>query len=198
MSDRRSISDVRVPELAVGLFIIAASIAGAVFWQRSVESGTSVLVTSRDLVRGAVLSESDLTEVIVKTTGEIALIRSSATPQVLGRRVTSDLKSGTPLIPAFLTQTGIVGPSDGLVGLTVPLSSAPVELAAGDTVRVFTIESTIDGETVVDEVPGPLYVWEVSTPDPLSNERAVTVQNPLESVSLLVGHDDIHLVKVVN
>ena len=61
---------VRIPELAVGSFIVAASIAGAFLWQKSVESGTAVLVTARDVLRGEVLSESDLSRIVLTTTGE--------------------------------------------------------------------------------------------------------------------------------
>lgn len=194
--EHRSMSAVRIPELAVGLFIVAASIGGAVFWQRSVESGTSVLVISRDIVRGHVLTEGDMSEVIVKTTGDMSLIRSSAAPQVVGRRVTADLRTGTPLIPAFLSQVGLVGSLDGLVGLTLGPSSAPMELAPGDAVRIFTVVSTLEGDTIVDEVPGPLLVWDVSSPDPLSSERAMTLKAPLQSIPQLVGHEDVHVVKV--
>lgn len=196
-SARLDVSTVRVPELAIGLFIVAASIGGAVFWQRSVEAGTAVLVTSRDIGRGEVLSAVDLAEIVVTASADIALIRSSSAEQVVGRRVTADLRSGTPLIPAFLITTGEVGPLDGLVGLTVRLSSAPLELAAGDFVRIFTAETTLEGERKVEEVPGPLEIWEVSTPDPLSSERAITVKSPLESIPRLVGREEIHLVKVV-
>lgn len=192
-----STSAVRLPELAVGIFIVAASIGGAVFWQRSVEAGTPVLVTARDVARGEVLTTVDLAEIIVTSSADIALIRSSASDQVVGRRVTTDLRRGTPLVPAFLTSTGIVGPLDGLVGLTVGSSSAPDELAAGDQVRIFTVESSLDGEMVVAEVPGPLEIWDVSIPDPLSSERAVTVKSPLDSIPRLVGREEIHLVKVV-
>lgn len=192
-----SASTIRVPELAVGLFIVAASIGGAVFWQRSVEAGTAVLVTSRDITRGEVLSAVDLSEVVVTASADIALIRSSAAEQVVGRRVTADLRGGTPLIPAFLSSTGSVGPLDGLVGLMVRLSSAPVELAAGDFVRIFTVETTLEGESRIEEVPGPLEIWEVSTPDPLSSERAITVKSLLESIPKLVGRENVHLVKVV-
>lgn len=188
---------VRIPELAVGLFIVAASIGGAIVWQRSVEAGTAVLVTSRDLARGEVLDDGDLSQVVLTTTSDIALIRASAAQQVVGRRVTVDLVRDTPLTPAFLTVTGSIGPLEGLVGLTVALSSAPAELSAGDVVRVFTIVVSDIGESVVSEVPGPIEIWEVSTPDPLSSERAVTVKSPLESIPLLVGTNEIHLVKVV-
>ena len=188
---------VRIPELAVGSFIVAASIAGAFLWQRSVESGTAVLVAARDVLRGEVLSESDLSRIVLTTTGDIALIRASAATQVIGARVTADLRRGTPLTPDLLTSTRVVGPLEGLVGFTVPLSSAPVEIAAGDSVRIFTVGTDPEGRKVVSEVPGPIEVWEVSTPDPLSSERAVTVISPLDSVPRLVGSDALHVVKVV-
>lgn len=190
-------ASVRVPELAVGVFIVAASIAGAIFWQRSVEAGTAVLVTSRDLRRGEILDDGDLSQVILTTTGEIALIRASAVSQVIGRRVTVDLGRDTPLTPALLTSTDTLGLLEGLVGITVALSSAPIDLAAGDGVRVFTADLTVTGESIVNEVPGPIEIWEVSTPDPLSSERAITLKAPLDSISQLVGSIDIHLVKVV-
>lgn len=192
-----TISPVRLPELAVGIFIVAASIGGAVFWQRSVEAGTAVLVVARDVRRGDVLTRNDLAEVVLTSSADIALIRSSAVNEVVGRRVTADVKSGTPLVPAFLTTTGILGTLDGLVGLTVQPSSAPVDLVSGDVVRIFTVEETLDGETRVDEVPGPLEVWNVDEIDPLSSERAITVRLPLESIPSLVGRERIHFVKVV-
>lgn len=191
------VTAVRFPELAVGVFIVAASIGGAVFWQRSVEAGTAVLVAARDVARGEVLGTVDLAEIVVTSSADIALIRSSASEQVVGRRVTADLSRGTPLVPAFLTSTGIVGPLDGLIGLTVGSSSAPDEIAAGDQVRIFTVESTLEDEVVVAEVPGPIEIWDVSTPDPMSSERAVTVKMPLDSIPRLIGREEIHLVKVV-
>ncbi len=189
-------ASVRVPELAVGLFIVAASIGGALLWQRSVESGTSVLVLTRDVRRGDVLSRTDLSQVILTTTGNIALIRAAAVDQVIGRRVTVDVLRDTPLTPAILTQTAILGPLEGLVGFTVSVATAPVELAAGDSVRVFTAAPSVDGGLVVQEVPGPIRIWNVSTPDPLSSERAITVQSPAESIPSFVAAEKIHLVKV--
>lgn len=191
------VGSVRLPELAVGLFIVAASIAGAILWQRSVENGTAVLVTARDLSRGDVVDESDLDRVVLTTTGDIALIRATSVDQVVGRRVTADLMRGTPLAPDFLVSTRALGVLDGLAGLTVAPSSAPAELAAGDAVRVFVMRSNVEGDTVVEEVTGPIEVWEVSMPDPSSNERAVTVRCPLASIPSIVGAVQIHLVKVV-
>jgi hypothetical protein len=190
-------ASVRVPELAVGAFIVAASIAGAIVWQRSVEAGTAVLVTSRDLARGEILDDADLSQVILTTTADISLIRASAMSQVVGRRVTVDVERDTPLTPALLTSTAAMSSLDGLVGVMVAPSSGPTELAAGDAVRVFTKELEVTGETLVSEVPGPIEIWEVSTPDPLSSERAITLKVPLDSTTVLVGADEVHLVKVV-
>lgn len=191
-------SALRVPELAVGSFIVAASIGGAVIWQKSVENGTAVLVTARDVARGQVLGRGDLSQVVLTSSADIALIRASSAAQVVGRRVTADLVQGTPLTPAFLTELGVFGLADALVGFALPSSSAPAELSAGDSVRVFTVQSTPDGGTLVDEVPGPIEVWEVSISDPLSNDRAVTVKSPIESVPRFFGSKEIHLVKVSN
>ena len=117
---------VRIPELAVGSFIVAASIAGAFLWQRSVESGTAVLVTARDVLRGEVLTESDVSRIVLTTTGDIALIRASAATQVVGARVTADLRRGTPLTPDLLASTRVIGPLEGLVGFTITPAGAPV------------------------------------------------------------------------
>lgn len=188
---------VRVPELAVGIFIVAASVIGALVWQRSVEKGTPVLVTSHSIPRGHVLSSADLSTVVVTSTADIAIIRSSSTAQVVGMTSTVDLMAGTPLTPAVLSSLAVLGPLEGLVGLTVTLARAPGELSRGDFVRVYSVDSTGDGGSDVREIPSLVQIWDVSTPDPLSNERSVTVRVPLEAIGSLVGRDEIHLVKVV-
>jgi hypothetical protein len=40
-------------------------------------------------------------------------------------------------------------------------------------------------------------VWEISQPDELSGDRSVTLRVVIASANELVGHDELHLVKVV-
>jgi hypothetical protein len=40
-------------------------------------------------------------------------------------------------------------------------------------------------------------VWEISAPDELSGDRSVTLRVAITSANELIGHDELHLVKVV-
>ena len=188
---------VRIPEFAIGLLIICICIIGAFMWQNSDATGTKVLVTSRALQRGHEIQASDLSSITLTSSDDIALLETSTATDIIGMRITTDIVAGTPLTPSQLISVRPLTTSEGLAGITVTKAQAPANLAAGDNVQVIAVDSQSDGTNLTTSIAAKIQVWEISDPDELSGDRSVTLRIAITSANELVGHDELHLVKVV-
>jgi len=188
---------VRIPEFAIGLLIICICIIGAFMWQNSDATGTKVLVTSRALQRGHEIQASDLSSITLTSSDDIALLETSTATDIIGMRITTDIVAGTPLTPSQLISVRPLTTTEGLAGITVTKAQAPANLAAGDNVQVIAVDSQSDGTNLTTSIAAKVQVWEISQPDELSGDRSVTLRVVIASADELVGHDELHLVKVV-
>ena len=188
---------VRIPEFAIGLLIVCVCIIGAFMWQNSDATGTKVLVTSRALKRGHEIQASDLSTITLTSSDDIAVLQSSAAADVVGMRVSTDVVAGSPLTSSQIISVDPLSSTEGLAGITVTKSQAPANLAAGDNVQVIAVDSQSDGTNLTTVIDSKIQVWEMSEPDELSGDRSVTLRVAITSVNEIVGHDELHLVKVV-
>jgi Flp pilus assembly protein CpaB len=189
---------VRIPEFAIGLLIVCVCIIGAFMWQNSGAEGNQVLVTSRALKRGHEIQATDLSTITLTSSGDIALLSTGAASDIVGMRLTTDIVAGSPLTPSQLITVEPLASTEGLAGITVTKSQAPANLAAGDNVQVIAVDSQSDGSNLTTSISTNVQVWEISEPDELSGDRSVTLRVAITLASELIGHDEIHLVKVVN
>jgi hypothetical protein len=187
---------VRIPEFAIGLLIVCICIIGAFMWQNSDATGTKVLVTSRALQRGHEIQASDLSSITLTSSDDIALLETSTATDIIGMRITTDIVAGTPLTPSQLISVRPLTPTEGLAGITVTKSQAPADLTAGDNVQVIAVDSQSDGTNLTTSIAAKIQVWEISDPDELSGDRSVTLRVAITSANELIGHDELHLVKV--
>jgi hypothetical protein len=187
---------VRIPELAVGVVIVAGCVLGALVWQRSTERGMAVLVAGRDLRRGQVLTEEDLSAALITSDRPLSLLRVSSASEIVGMRLKADLPIGTPLTPTHVADVEPIDVRYGLVGITVSNAEAPLDLMAGDAVRLVTVDDDMDGSRIVEVVDLIATVWEISIPDDIEGRRSVTLRVPIDAVIAPLGHDEVHLVKV--
>ena len=188
---------VRIPEFAIGLLIVSVCIIGAFMWQNSGAEGTQVLVSSRALKRGHEIQAADLSTITLTSSDDIALLATSSATAVIGMRLTTDIEAGSPLTPSQLISVEPLTPTEGLAGITVTKSQAPADLTAGDNVQVIAVDSQSDGTNLTTSIAAKVQVWEISQPDELSGDRSVTLRVVIASANELVGHDELHLVKVV-
>jgi Flp pilus assembly protein CpaB len=177
--------------------IVCICIIGAFMWQNSDATGTKVLVTSRALQRGHEIQASDLSSITLTSSDDIALLATSTATDVIGMRVTTDIVAGTPLTPSQLISLSPLSATEGLAGITVTKSQAPANLAAGDDVQVIAVDSQSDGTNLTTSLAAKVQIWEISEPDELSGDRSVTLRITIASANDLIGHDELHLVKVV-
>ncbi|MEY3091649.1 MAG: hypothetical protein RIU67_432 [Actinomycetota bacterium] len=187
---------VRIPEVAIGLAVIVASIAAFLTLGGDSDTGRKVLVTSRDLAAGVIVSESDLSPVSVSSSEALAVLPESLAADVIGMRTTNEVPAGTPLSASLLSDVTPLDSDEGLVGVVVGLDQAPIDLFAGDVVSVVVIDRSVEGISFTTALPIDVSVWAVSVPDELMKERSVTLRVPLSSIESFVGHDEMHLVKV--
>ena len=166
-------------------------------WQNSDATGTKVLVTSRALQRGHEIQASDLSSITLTSSDDIALLETSTATDIIGMRITTDIVAGTPLTPSQLISVRPLTTTEGLAGITVTKAQAPANLAAGDNVQVIAVDSQSDGTNLTTSIAAKIQVWEISDPDELSGDRSVTLRVAITSADELIGHDELHLVKVV-
>jgi hypothetical protein len=128
----------RLPELVLGIFLVAGCALGAVLLAASGRERTPVLALSHDMSRGDVLEPGDFETVYVGSDSAIAYLRSGDDEQVVGRAALTDLEAGT-LVTAdqFAPQTDVLSAGDGAVGLALEAHEMPsVGLVPGDLVTV--------------------------------------------------------------
>ena len=136
--------------------------------------------------------------ITLTSSDDIALLATSSATAVIGMRLTTDIVAGSPLTPSQLISVKPLTSTEGLAGITVTKSQAPANLAAGDNVQVIAVDSQSDGSNLTTPISTNVQVWEISEPDELSGDRSVTLRVAITSANELVGHDELHLVKVVN
>lgn len=187
---------IRIPEVAIGLAIITASIALFALLGRGADEGRRVLVLRSDLGDGQVVDATDLGVVEISASEGLTLLPDTAATELVGMRATSDLLAGTPLSGSQFTDVVPLSRSEGLVGLVVAPQQAPLDLHPGDEVSVVVVDQTVDGLATVTPLTFSASVWSVSIPDGSTSERSVALRVPLGSASLIMGHDELHLVKV--
>lgn len=191
----------RLPELILGILLIAGCALGAVLLAMSGRSRTPVLALGNDIQRGQAIEESDLTTVQIGTDGDVTYLPRSDLETVVGQVALTDLPSGALVTPEMFGEPiELLERGDGQVGLTVQLSQMPsLGLALGDEVNVVVRPSgespSIAGTATVADIQllerrsGQEDSWYVSLQAPQSQAdliaMAVVGESPFELV--LVG-----------
>jgi Flp pilus assembly protein CpaB len=169
----------RLPELVLGIFLVAGCALGAVLLAASGRERTPALVLGNDVARGDVIAADDLKTVYVGSDSTIAYLRSSEDDQVLGRVAVTDMKAGTILTAEqFAAPTEVLAIGDGAVGLAVEASEMPsVGLVPGDQVDVIALDETSGtGQVAVDNAQ-VVAIEELSAAAGESNRWWVTIRS---------------------
>jgi hypothetical protein len=183
--------------LAIGIFVIAAAVAVSVVLNTGDDEGTGVLAVARPLARGQVIDTADLTAVSLTADRDVALLSTDLSTQVIGMRAAVDIGIGTPLSSSHLIDVEPLSTDDAVVGVVVDDSHAPAELAPGDLVRVVFLDTSLENGDVVSALPNVAEVWAVTVADEVMGERSISLRVARALADSFVGHDEIHLVKVV-
>jgi hypothetical protein len=129
-------SRVRLPELVIGVLVVAGGALAAAVWHSSSTATTPVAVLARDVRRGEIVTEDALQAVAMRAEGGRFVPWVAHTVRLVGKAATADLQAGTVMASGLVTDQADLAVGAGLVSVKLTAGSFPVDLAPGDVVDV--------------------------------------------------------------
>lgn len=127
----------RLPEIALGVLIIAAFGLAALWFFTQATEKEEVLALSGPLDRGEVLEPEDLVVVRINTDDELATVIRLESESVVGRVALANLPAGTLITPSLFAADDALEVGEGVVGLELDAGQIPAtRLLPGNTVSV--------------------------------------------------------------
>lgn len=128
---------VRVPELAVGVVVMAVFAVGVVVWHLGSVERVPALALANPVARGEVLDVDDLRIVNVSADRGVARLAPEAIEAVVGRVALADLPAGALVTEGMVADGSAVAADQGIVGLSLEPGQYPTaDVATGDRVDV--------------------------------------------------------------
>jgi hypothetical protein len=184
----------RVPEMAVGIALIALGVIGSMALYRSASATVSVVGVTRDLDRGQVIDASDLQAIRISPESARFFVDASNAGSLLGRTLSVSVLSGTPLSESMMSTALPLGPDEALTSAAVPIGNIPVKLATQDKVRlVLTPDATITNASpplLFDEV---VTIWAIEQSEELNSAVIVTFRGPLRLSLAIAGAGNVRI-----
>jgi hypothetical protein len=184
----------RVPEMAVGIALIALGIIGSMALYRSASATVSVVGVTRDLDRGRVIDASDLQAIRISPESARFFVDASNAGSLLGRTLSVSVLSGTPLSESMMSTALPLGPDEALTSAAVPIGNIPAKLATQDKVRlVLTPDATITNASpplLFDEV---VTIWAIEQSEELNSAVIVTFRGPLRLSLAIAGAGNVRI-----
>lgn len=156
---------VRVPEVVVGVLLVAGCALAAVIWQRHADRTDAFVVAARSITRGTIITTDDV------RTGRFggdtdALISTHLANAVVGRVAAVDIVAGDPITYSVLSDEAPLGTDEALTSIALERGDMPPDLAPGDHVRVI-VTDTADppAPQAVQLLDGEVEVWAVDATD---------------------------------
>jgi hypothetical protein len=184
----------RVPEMAVGIALIALGVIGSMALYRSASATVSVVGVTRDLDRGRVIDASDLQAIRISPESARFFVDASNAGSLLGRTLAVSVLSGTPLSESMMSAALPLGPDEALTSAAVPIGNIPAKLATQDKVRlVLTPDATITNASpplLFDEV---VTIWAIEQSEELNSAVIVTFRGPLRLSLAIAGAGNVRI-----
>ncbi len=147
---------VQVPQLAIGVLLVALSALVVVVLVSRAAARDPVLALAQDVERGQVVSSADFRVVYLGTDDQVATVAADEMATLVGLTAVVDLEEGTIVSPGYLAARTALEPGEGLVGLALSPGEYPtLRLAPGDMVDVILTGSQPAG---LDGTPGDVVL----------------------------------------
>lgn len=187
----------RVPDMAVGIALIALGVIGSMAVYRSASATVSVVGVARNLDRGRVIEAGDLRAIRISPESAQFFVDASNAGSLLGKTLTVSVVSGTPLSESMVSVASPLGPDEALTSAAVPIGNIPANLAVNDKVRlVLTPDVTITNASpplLFDDV---VTIWAIEQSDELSSAVIVTFRGPLRLSLAIAGAGNVRISQV--
>jgi hypothetical protein len=184
----------RVPDMAVGIALIALGVIGSMAVYRSASATVSVVGVVRDLDRGWVIEASDLQAIRISPESAQFFVDASNAGSLLGKSLTVSVNGGTPLSESMVSSATPLGLDEALTSAAVPTGNIPANLAVNDKVRlVLTPDATITNASpplLFDEV---VTISAIEQSDELNSAVIVTFRGPLRLSLAIAGAGNVRI-----
>lgn len=189
---------VRLPELAVGIFVMVAFALGAVLWHLNSVDKAPALALAANIERGETVTAADVRVAYVASDDVLASLGEGQMSQVVGRVALVDLPAGTLMTRGLVADAVGIEAGDGVAGLSLEPGQYPaLGLAPGDIVNVVRSAEDATGEDTDSVIARKATVLAVE--DLASDRKLVSiaaVEADAEAVASAAGGGALRLVLV--
>lgn len=194
---------VRLPELAIGLFVMVGFALGAVLWHLNSVDKSPALAIAANVERGETLTSNDIRVVYVASDDVLATIGEGQMSQVVGRVALVDLPAGALLTRDLVADAVVIEAGDGVAGLSLEPGQYPaLGLAPGDIINVVRAGEDGTGEDGTGEATDTVIARHatVFAVEDLASDRKLvsimTTEADAEAVASAAGGGSLRLVLV--
>lgn len=185
----------RLPEVVLGVMLVAGCALAAVIWQQRADTTTTIVVAGRAIPRGTEITAADLRGAeIGGETG--AMVSGQDALTLIGRVAVVDIGADVPMTMSLLADAQPLGVDEALTSVALAPGRLPPDLAAGDDVRIVIItDAGPSAEPVTSLIGEPAVVWAVdAAPDGV--DTVVTVRGPISLAAQMTSASVVQLVRV--
>ena len=189
----------RIPEMALGLFLVVGGAFGALMMYRSGTESVTVVASAHKLHRGQVISQSDLVATEVPGSASHFFVSGAEAKTLVGKTVAVDIGDHVPLSALMVTSKSPLATTEALTSAPVDIGNYPNEIAPGDRVRVVLApEITMSASTPPRMFEEVVSVWSIQFPEDFSDQAVVTLRGPLDLAMAVASAGRVHIVLVGN
>lgn len=189
---------VRLPELAIGLFVMVTFALGSVLWHLSSVDQSPALAIAADVERGEMVTAADVRVIYVASDDVLATVGEGQMSQVVGRVALVDLPAGTLVTRGLVADAVAIEVGDGVAGLSLEPGQYPaLGLAPGDLVNVVRSADDAAGGEGDSVIARNATVFAVE--DLASDRKLVSIMTSeadAEAVASVAGSGSLRLVLV--
>jgi hypothetical protein len=181
---RSAIGKRKLPELVIGLALVACGLLGVMWLGGTTASGTEVVVASNNIEQGHILGKSDLAT--LRVPDEIASMFYSVTEAeaLIGVRAPTAIESGKPMLRMSTLVGEPLGMGEMLTAVPVRVGAYPPELSPGATVLVVVVPDPTTTNGATPYVFGKsVGVWAMES----------SIDDPSLTIATLRGDRDLFL-----
>ena len=184
----------RVPDMAVGIALIALGVIGSMTVYRSASATVSVVGVVSDLDRGQVIEASDIQAIRVSPETAQFFVDASNAGSLLGKSLTVSIKGGSPLSESMVSSESPLGLNEALTSAAVPAGNIPANLAVNDKVRlVLTPDATITNASPPLLFDEAVTISAIEQSDELNSAVIVTFRGPLRLSLAIAGAGNVRI-----
>lgn len=185
----------RVPEVVVGVLLVAGCALAAVLLSQSGNATSTVVVAARPVARGSTIVADDLRGAQMSGTTE-AMIGGDDAKLLLGRVALVDIAAGTPFSQAIAAAADPLAPDEALTSMSLDPGQLPPDLSPNDRVRmIVTSVPDATGVAVTTLLVDVATVWSVvAAPDGL--HTIVTLRGPISLSSEVAAAAKVQLARI--